>query len=392
MTIMDQNKTDNGYTVLIVDDEASNRLLYREILTRSGYLVAEAESGERALELLQENEFDLVITDLHMYQVSGLDVLDAAKQRNETTQVLILTGYGSIQSAVKAMRNGATDFLAKPINQEEFQAKVKNALERRKFQQLLEQQQNKLTQYHQSIERDLNLAKKIHHTLIPKNMENDFVAVALQYLPMIGLGGDFAHVYDNHNGTVYLGVIDVTGHGIAAALMVNRICSEVGNLLRDELEPREILFRLNAFFCDTFANTGMFATIMLLRIDQKTKTITYSGAAHPAIVSCDHDNDEIHQLESQNTIIGFEAGSPSDFTQTQYPFKSGQKIFLYTDGVLESEDSSGKPFGFSGLQNSIKKCRGKSARQAVKMITSDLKAYCNNQFRDDVLVLVAEMK
>lgn len=390
---LQQSTLDNTIpNILVVDDEKNNRRLFSKILKKSDYSVDEAESGERALELLNQNLYDLVISDLHMYQVSGLDVLEAAKQKNESTQVLILTGFGSVKAAVKAMKNGATDFMAKPVNYDEFTAKVENALERRRFHLLLEEQQNRLSQYNDSIQRDLKLAKKIHKTLIPKNTENDFVSVALQYLPMIGLGGDFAHVYDNGNGAVYLAVIDVTGHGIAAALMVNRICAEVGILIRDELAPNEILYLLNRFFCDTFSNTGMFATVFLAKLERESKMISYSGAAHPPFYVFEKKNQKCKKYDSQNTILGFDYGKEEDFIQNQVQVKSGDKIILYTDGVLESENSDHIAFGVNGLANAISFSSGNDAIESVKYITSDLKSFCQNELRDDVLVLVAIVK
>jgi serine phosphatase RsbU (regulator of sigma subunit) len=392
MTLVEKMLTITTPNILVVDDEKNNRRLFTKFLKNSDYIVDEAESGERALELINQNLYNLVISDLHMYQVSGLDVLEAAKQKDESTQVLILTGFGSIQSAVKAMKNGATDFMAKPVNYDEFNAKVKKALERRKFHKLLEEQQNRLSQYHDSIQRDLNLAKKIHKTLIPKNTENDYVSVSLQYLPMIGLGGDFAYVFDNQNGTIYLSVIDVTGHGIAAALMVNRLCAEVGNLIRDELEPFDILYQLNRFFCDTFSNTGMFATVFVAKLEQESKTLTYSGAAHPALYLCNSKSFTCKQYDSQNTIIGFDYGKKEDFLQNTVQVKSGDKIIMYTDGVLESENKDQIPFGVDGLTNAILKSSDKNVSESVEYITSELKSFCKNNLRDDVLVLVANVK
>ena len=392
MPIVENIKSENSPTILVVDDQSNNRKLFKNLLHKIGYSADEAESGERALELLNEKSYDLIVSDLHMYKVSGLDVLEAAKQRDENTQVLILTGFGSIQAAVNAMRNGAYDFLTKPINHEEFYAKVKKSLDRRRIQILLEEQQEKVNRYHDTINRDLDLAKKIHETLIPENIETEKFTLALHYLPMIGLGGDFAYVYDNQKGQLYIIVIDVTGHGIAAALLVNRICSEVAKFIRDELEPNEILFLLNQFFCDSFNHTGMFATVMIARLDYNNKKMIYSGAAHPALFHCHTDSSNLNLLESQNTIIGFDYSEQEKFVQDSIDLLSGDKVIFYTDGILESEDAKQKAFGLSGLKRAIKKTQSNNAEQSVKNIISDLQNFCKQEFRDDVLLLITEVK
>jgi serine phosphatase RsbU (regulator of sigma subunit) len=392
VAIVEKLNSESLPSILVVDDQSNNRKLFKNLLHKIGYTADEADSGEQALELMNQKSYDLIVSDLHMYNVSGLDVLAAAKQKDENTQVLILTGFGSIQAAVNAMRNGAYDFLTKPINHEEFYAKVKKSLDRRRIQILLEEQQDKVARYHETIERDLNLARKIHDTLIPENIDTDGYALALHYMPMIGLGGDFAYVFDNQNGQLYITVIDITGHGIAAALLVNRICSEVAKFMRDELEPREILFQLNKFFCDSFCHTGMFATVMIAQINFQNKEMIYSGSAHPALFHYGDGSSKLHFLESQNTIIGFDYSSQEKFVQDSIKIASGDKIILYTDGVLESENSRNKVFGMSGLRSAIKKAKSQNAEESVETVIAELMNFCKQEFRDDVLLLVTEIK
>ena len=117
-------------TVLLVDDEP---IILRSIgseLEQTGYRVKTANSGEAAIEALSENTIDLVVTDLMMEGVNGLGVLERAKQLNPHTIVIILTGYGDMDSAINALRLGADDFLAKPCDMREFRFRVEKCLER----------------------------------------------------------------------------------------------------------------------------------------------------------------------------------------------------------------------------------------------------------------------
>ncbi|NOY60629.1 MAG: SpoIIE family protein phosphatase [Calditrichaeota bacterium] len=382
----DPNKT----KILVVDDDDSNRKFFMEILKKRNYLVDEAASGEIALKSISKNDYDLVISDLHMYQIGGLDVLDAAKNKDEHTQVLILTGFGSIPTAVKAMKNGAFEYLTKPIDKEAFITKVHNALERRRLQILLESQQEKIQEYHKAIERDLNLAKKVQDSLVPQYMDNGELAVGIEYLPMIGLGGDFADIYDNQKGNVFLTIIDVTGHGIAAALMVNRLCSEVGKLVREELDPRRVLYELNHFFCDSFQNTGMFVTVMSVKIDLDLGILTYSGSAHPAGLLYRQQEKKLLKLQSQNAIIGFEESGLHSFKQGQVFLQKDDRIILYTDGIIESENAQNKAFGLAGLRDSLARNIHEPVALAAKSIIQDVLKFSQRDLRDDVLLLIAQ--
>ncbi len=103
---------------LVVDDEQSIRRLCLTVGQGLGFLCAEAESAETAAELLEASPTDIVLTDLKMSTMSGLDLLGKIKQSNPRTEVAIMTGYGSIESAVDAMRKGAYDYLEKPFRVE----------------------------------------------------------------------------------------------------------------------------------------------------------------------------------------------------------------------------------------------------------------------------------
>src|SRR6266852_1680052 len=105
--------------VLIVDDQRNMRTTTALVLRQAGYDVAEAESGEAALSRLLAEPFDVVLTDLKMAPLDGLDVLRGALEISPTTQVIVMTGYGTVESAVAAMQQGAHDYVSKPFKEEE---------------------------------------------------------------------------------------------------------------------------------------------------------------------------------------------------------------------------------------------------------------------------------
>jgi two-component system response regulator PilR (NtrC family) len=121
--------------VLVVDDEQSMRDLLSIMLRQAGYDVSVADGGERAIERLKAESFDLVLTDLRMRKVDGLTVLKAAKEHSPRTVVLVVTAYASTETAVEAMKLGAYDYVTKPFKLDELKVTVANALERRRLQQ-----------------------------------------------------------------------------------------------------------------------------------------------------------------------------------------------------------------------------------------------------------------
>ncbi len=114
--------------ILVVDDEESIRDLCARVLTRAGYVVATAPSGEDAIVRLQEEAFDLMISDIRMPGISGLEVLEHAKTTFPAIRVVLITGFGTPQTLTRARQSGADRILTKPFNPMELLAAVKEIL------------------------------------------------------------------------------------------------------------------------------------------------------------------------------------------------------------------------------------------------------------------------
>ena len=121
------------FNILIIDDEKNIREGLGAALEMDGYTVFLAADGKQGLEILERGDIDLVITDLKMPEVSGEEILAKVTGETPGIPVIVLTGHGTIDSAVDAMRKGAYDFLTKPVNLDRLSLLVKRALERREI-------------------------------------------------------------------------------------------------------------------------------------------------------------------------------------------------------------------------------------------------------------------
>jgi len=115
--------------ILLVDDEPSILNVLTALLRKQGYDVIPAGSGEKAMEYIREERFDLLLTDIRMDKISGLDLLREMRQRYPGTAIIILTGMGSVETAVEAMRGGAFDYVTKPFKVDELVLTIQRALE-----------------------------------------------------------------------------------------------------------------------------------------------------------------------------------------------------------------------------------------------------------------------
>jgi len=119
--------------ILVVDDQRNMRTTLAIMLRSAGHEVDEAADGDTAVKLAAGNGYDLVITDLRLGEKTGIDVLRLTREANALTEVIVMTAYGTIESAVEAMRLGAYDYIQKPFSEQELTVKVEKALEKRQL-------------------------------------------------------------------------------------------------------------------------------------------------------------------------------------------------------------------------------------------------------------------
>jgi len=119
--------------ILVVDDETSQRELVSGYLKKQGFEVFTAAGGEQALELFRQGPAELILTDQRMPGLSGLELLKAARAINPETQVIVMTAYGNVESAVEAMKSGAADYLTKPLHLEELRQKIQRIVEQHRL-------------------------------------------------------------------------------------------------------------------------------------------------------------------------------------------------------------------------------------------------------------------
>lgn len=161
--------------ILIVDDDAFFRTLTSDILKKGGHNISTASSGAEALKVIEKDSIDIVITDLVMPGIGGIEVLERTKQHNTLIDVIVVTGHGTIETAINALKKGAFDYIRKPLNEEELLHTVDACLEKRK---LLEENQ----EMRQSL-RLFEVTRTITATLDVNKLYNLTLDAMLQIVP-----------------------------------------------------------------------------------------------------------------------------------------------------------------------------------------------------------------
>ncbi|MBT7592780.1 MAG: sigma-54-dependent Fis family transcriptional regulator, partial [Candidatus Scalindua sp.] len=119
--------------ILVVDDDELSRGYLSEALQRNGYSVDNAQDGQEAVSMTDGQSYDMIFLDMRMPRMGGLKVLEKVKKTSKDTTVVIMTAYGSIESAVEAMQKGAYDYIIKPFSLEDIESLLKRVQERQKL-------------------------------------------------------------------------------------------------------------------------------------------------------------------------------------------------------------------------------------------------------------------
>ncbi|GBE01340.1 transcriptional regulatory protein ZraR [bacterium BMS3Bbin06] len=168
-------------TILIIDDEKLLRWSLQQNFLKEGYEVISTEKGMEGLEVFKEERPDIVLLDIHLPDVSGLNLIEGFKEIDRDAIVIMITAYGDVQTAVKAIKSGAYDFIEKPFNLDKLNIVVKKALETVSLRKEVTQLKNKLSQQYgfNSIIGQSDEIKKIFQ-IIQKVAQSDASTVLIQ--------------------------------------------------------------------------------------------------------------------------------------------------------------------------------------------------------------------
>jgi sigma-B regulation protein RsbU (phosphoserine phosphatase) len=185
--------------------------------------------------------------------------------------------------------------------------------------------------------------------------------------------------------------MDVTGHGIAAALTVNRLYGEVERLFAEDPHagPGDVLVALNRYVHLTLATHSIYVTALCLRVDQEAERLEYASGGHPPAFLCYADG-RIDQLDSTSFVLGACAGADFQPSVQTRSFRPGDTLVAYTDGALECRNQSGRMLGVKGLAamvDSAFKANGGSRHAMAAAVLAAVDSYRYGPPEDDTLIV-----
>lgn len=252
---------------------------------------------------------------------------------------------------------------------------------------LLKEVENKNEQIH----KELEWAVRVHKSIIPHSISNDRVEIAVKYLPASYIGGDYAKFEFPDDDRLIFIISDVTGHGVPAALLVNRFHAEFERLAKKGKEPGSLLKELNEFIKEEFEGSDMYLTAFCGLLDFKKMHLLYSSYGHPPQYLYSEKENNVKNMPAHTSLLGLPVNDSKTY-QSDIEVHAGDKILLYTDGVTETVNSRNEEYGNDRLEKFLKKNHNLSAEDFNRKLLGELDVFKDGKFKDDVCMLTIGIK
>src|SRR6187402_3799617 len=334
-------------SVLIIDDDALVRGVFRRVLERTGALVVEAESGKAGLVSCREREPGVVLLDLRMPEMDGLDVLSTLVVEHPETPVIVVSGQGTMTDAVEALRRGAWDFVSKPLPDSEIlRQAVRRSLERsallrqnRAYGESLRSANERLSAALDELRSDEQGARQLQFQLLPQDgLRLGSLRCERRLFPSQLLSGDFLDYFALNERYAGLYLADVAVHGAASAFVTAILTTLVGKyrqalLLRGDetiLHPQQLLTGLDN---DLRAlSIPKHVTLFYAVLDRELGHLVYGNAGAFPFPYLSTGTETI-ELESSGRPLNLPGRA--GFGSGEASLAPGGRLLLASDGVLE---------------------------------------------------------
>ncbi len=333
-------------TLLIIDDDEVVRASLAAYLEDSGFSVLQAGNGQQGLQVFEAHQPDLVICDLRMPQMGGLELIRRISERAPQLPVIVVSGAGVMSDAVEALRLGAADYLIKPLEDlAVLEHSVRRALDRsrlvlenQRYREKLEAANRELEASLHLLQEDQTAGRQVQMNMLPESpwAASEF-AFEHQIIPSLYLSGDFVDYFRVDERRIAFYLADVSGHGASSAFvtvllkfMTTRLMFELKRSKMREFKPSEVLSHINRGLINS--KLGKHVTMVGGVIDEESGLLTYAVGGHLPLPVL-HTPEHTRYLEGRGLPVGlFDEATYQDLVVELPPQFS---LSLMSDGILD---------------------------------------------------------
>ncbi|EOH1274106.1 two-component system response regulator RssB [Pseudomonas aeruginosa] len=334
-------------TLLIIDDDEVVRESLAAYLEDSNFKVLQALNGLQGLQIFESEQPDLVICDLRMPQIDGLELIRRIRQTASETPIIVLSAAGVMSDAVEALRLGAADYLIKPLEDlAVLEHSVRRALDRaylrvenQRYRDKLEAANRELQASLNLLQEDQNAGRQVQMNMLPVTPWSiEGLEFSHRIIPSLYLSGDFVDYFRVDERRVAFYLADVSGHGASSAFVTVLLKFMTTRLLYEsrrngtlpEFKPSEVLAHINRGLINT--KLGKHVTMLGGVIDLEKNSLTYSIGGHLPLPVLFVEG-QASYLEGRGLPVGLFDDATYDDRVMELP--PSFSLSLFSDGILD---------------------------------------------------------
>ncbi|MFO7706353.1 MAG: fused response regulator/phosphatase [Halopseudomonas sp.] len=332
-------------TVLIADDNPTDRMILGRLVTRLGHAVISAENGRQALDAFIARRPDLVLLDALMPVMDGFEAARHIKQAcgDDLVPIIFLTSLTDSEALVQCLEAGGDDFLTKPYNPIILQAKILAFNRMQDMHQTLQQQHQLMSLQHRQLLQEQELAKIIFDRVAHAGSLD---ADNLRYLQsaFAMFNGDILLAAYKPSGGMHILLGDFTGHGLSAAIGAMPLAEVFYAMTVRGFNLRDILVELNSKLCRILP-VGIFCCAVLIELNPDKGLVEIWNGGLPEVLVVGRAGEILQRVSSTHLPLAVARPERFDPTPVVLPLAAGERLLCWTDGVIESRNQRGEQFG-----------------------------------------------
>lgn len=376
--------------VLIVDDEPDVEKMimskFRKRISSKELEFYFAGNGSEALDVLQANPaIGVIMTDINMPVMDGLTLLGKLLGLGRVYKAVVVSAYEDMGNIRTAMNHGASDFITKPIDFQDFEQTLDKMIS--EYASLF---------YFQDMQKELSIAKKLQQDMLPSDF-NPFpeipIDIAGRMIAAKEVGGDFFDFCRLDDNRLSILIADVCGKSISACLYMTVSKVLFNMFYRKETSVSQVMAVLNDLLYHHGGN--QFVTAFYGIIDLKEGTLTYCNAGHnhPYVMRSDGHLEVLNLMGGVALGIGDPDTLLGTYVETQVKMNPGDLLYLYTDGVSEANNPVYEMFGIERIENVLKGHYQASCNQIADAMLQSIHEFVQNTPQsDDITMLLVRFQ
>jgi two-component system, HptB-dependent secretion and biofilm response regulator len=373
--------SDTGPHALVVDDEATNRMILRGLLGRLGFRVTECVNGAEAVVASEQTRFDIVFMDVMMPVMDGIAATRIMKSREQQrfVPVVFLTALSDEGTAARCLDAGGDDIFTKPFSAAVLRSKIA-ALQR------IQGLQDRVTALHAQQVRDEEIAEKLFSRVVASG-NFSHPAICAELHPAARFSGDVYLVARAPSGEIYVLLGDFTGHGLAAAIGALPVSEAFHAMTAKGFAPEQILRNINRKL-NTLFPTGMFMAAQFIAIDPSLQYLRIANCGMPDLLVFGPDPQQpVTNIVAHSLALGITQDMFLRDGVRTLRIEPGARVLMASDGLFEAVAPDGAAFGTERLL-AVMRSADLRDHHGLPAVLAELKRFCAGAAQADDITAV----